>query len=87
MPVEFYDLEKRNWANLGELKEGRKFPGLTTIGDHLYVLGGESFDDQGQRVVMDSMEALLGHQWVPLRETLPEKRSRFAMIRIPPDFF
>ena len=75
------------FVNLGELKEGRRFPGLTTIGDHLYVLGGESFDDQGQRVVMDSMEALLGHKWVPLRETLPEKRSRFAMIRIPPDFF
>ena len=72
---------------LGNLREGRRYPGLTTIGNHLYVLGGETFNDHGQRHVLDSMEALLGQQWVPLREKLPEKRSRFAMIRIPQDYF
>lgn len=85
--VEFFDLENSQWLDMGTLRQGRLFPGLTTIGNHLYVLGGEAFDDHGHRSVFDSMEALLGNQWVPLREKLPEKRSRFGLIRMPPDFF
>ena len=61
--VEFFDLENSQWLDMGTLRQGRLFPGLTTIGNHLYVLGGEAFDNHDQRIVFDSMEALLGNHW------------------------
>lgn len=82
-PVEFFDLAEMKWKSLGRAREGRRFPGLTVMGKHLTLSGGETIDQKGQKVILDSMETLIGHQWVPLGQKLPEKRSRFAIIQLP----
>ena len=59
------------------------FAGLLVMGKHLLVAGGETTDELGRTLILDSMETLISNRWVPLRQKLPERRSRFALIRIP----
>ena len=70
---------KGQWA----CKIGLIFPGLMVMGKHLLVAGGETTDALGRTVILDSMETLMGKRWVPLRQRLPERRSRFSLLRIP----
>lgn len=72
--------------SLGRTREGRRFPGLMVMGKNLLVAGGESTDALGRTVILDSMETLAGKRWIPLRQKLPERRSRFSLIRIPRNF-
>ena len=84
--VEFFDLKTKRWMSLGRTREGRRFPGMMVMGKHLLVAGGEATDSLGRTVILDSMETLLGQRWVPLRQRLPERRSRFSLLRIPRTF-
>ena len=59
------------------------FSGLLVMGKHLLVAGGETTDQLGRTIILDSMETLVKKRWVPLRQKLPERRSRFSLIRIP----
>jgi len=81
--VEFFDINSHKWKSLGRTRQGRRFPGLMVMGKHLLVAGGETTDALGRTVILDSMETLVGKRWVPLRQKLPERRSRFSLLRIP----
>ena len=59
------------------------FSGLLVMGKHLLVAGGETTDQLGRTIILDSLETLVKKRWVPLRQKLPERRSRFSLIRIP----
>lgn len=37
--LEFFDLSEGKWNNLGTMRQGRKFPGLTAIDQQLVVAG------------------------------------------------
>ena len=84
--VEFFDLKSSKWMSLGRTREGRRFPGLRVMGKQLLIAGGETTDPIGRTVILDSMETLMGKRWVPLRQKLPERRSRFSLVRIPRNF-
>ena len=78
-----------NWifaCSLGRTREGRRFPGLMVMGKHLLIAGGETTDAIDRTVILDSMETLVGKRWVPLRQKLPERRSRFSLLRIPRNY-
>ena len=84
--VEFFDLKTNRWRSLGRTREGRRFPGLMVMGKHLLIAGGETTDQIDRTVILDSMETLVGKRWVPLRQKLPERRSRFSLLRIPRNY-
>ncbi len=85
--LEFYDLRQRRWLSLGRMRRGRRFPGLTVIAGNLIVSGGETTDPLGRTVILDSMETLRKRSWRPVKQRMPEPRSRFASVRIPRAFF
>eukprot|EP00095_Tigriopus_kingsejongensis_P003452 maker-scaffold13_size735724-snap-gene-1.13 protein:Tk03452 transcript:maker-scaffold13_size735724-snap-gene-1.13-mRNA-1 annotation:"kelch-like protein 2" len=85
--LEFFDLNEGNWLNLGRMRQGRRHPGIMTLGGNLIIAGGEATDLNGRNVILDSLETLRKRTWRPVKQRLGSPRSRFGFARVPRNFF